>query len=183
MKLLEFEPSLAKKVPLLLWIGNRENLETCHKFYRKSIEEALKSRDLNLLYLAIKRVIASEKLSEYEIMELFSSNTEGIYALINYYRMFDRTALLKFFDYLQLSEIKIMEVIQIGLSSRNYEEMQKFLFIADENLKHFQSALQNEWRKATFSKLYDHLVQFIQHNSNIKVVNEKTKPVSIGKQL
>jgi vacuolar protein sorting-associated protein 16 len=26
MKLLEYEPSLSKKVPLLLWIGNRENL-------------------------------------------------------------------------------------------------------------------------------------------------------------
>ena len=26
-------------------------------------------------------------------------------------------------------------------------------------------------------------MQFIQHNSNIKVVNEKTKPVTIGKQL
>ena len=68
MKLLEYEPSLAKKVPLLLWIGNRENLETCYKFYKKSIEEALKSRDLNLLYLAIKRIISSEKLSEFEIM-------------------------------------------------------------------------------------------------------------------
>jgi hypothetical protein len=108
MKLLEFEPSLAKKVPLLLWIGNRENLETCYKFYQKSVEEAVKSRDLNLLYLAIKRVIASEKLSEYEIFELFSKNLEGIYALINYYRMFDRTSLLRYFDYLQLAEGKIM---------------------------------------------------------------------------
>lgn len=34
----------------------------------------MRSRDLNLLYLAIKRVLASEKLTEYELMELFSTN-------------------------------------------------------------------------------------------------------------
>jgi hypothetical protein len=65
MKLLEFEPSLAKKVPLLLWIGNREKLETCHKFYQKAIDEALKSRDLNLLLLSVKRIKSSEKLSDF----------------------------------------------------------------------------------------------------------------------
>ena len=90
----------------------------------------MKSRDLNLLYLAIKRVIASEKLSEYEIMELFSGNIEGVYALINYYRMFDRVALLKYFDYLQLAEVRILELIKIGLASKKYEDMQKLLFSA-----------------------------------------------------
>lgn len=33
MRLLEFEPSLSKKVPLLLWIGNRESEENFMKFF------------------------------------------------------------------------------------------------------------------------------------------------------
>lgn len=32
---------------------------------------------------------------------MFSVNIEGIYALINYYKMFDRVALINYFDYLQ----------------------------------------------------------------------------------
>lgn len=75
-----------------------------------------------MLYLAIKRITASEKLSEYEIMELFSkSGIDGIYALINYYRMFDSVALLKYFDYLQISEARILELVKIGLASRKYD--------------------------------------------------------------
>lgn len=98
---------------------------------------------MNLLYLAIKRVIASEKLSEYEIMELFSTNIEGIYALINYYKMFDRVALIKYYDYLQLSEAKLLELIKIALTSRRYEEMQKLLFAVGEAFNTFHSNLQN----------------------------------------
>ena len=63
-------------------------------------------------------------------MELFSVNIEGIYALINYFRMFDRAALIKFFDYLQLSEIRILELIKIAQASKKYEDMQKLLFSA-----------------------------------------------------
>ena len=63
-------------------------------------------------------------------MELFSVSIEGIYALINYFRMFDRVALLKFFDYLQLSEIRILELIKIAQASKKYEDMQKLLFSA-----------------------------------------------------
>lgn len=61
-----------------------------------------------MLYLAIKRIISSEKLSEFEIMELFSSNIEGVYALMNFYKMFDRVVLVKYYDFLQLPEAKIM---------------------------------------------------------------------------
>ncbi len=67
MKLLEYEPSLAKKIPLLLWIGNQETLEECHKFYQKAIENAIRSQDLNLLFLTIRKIISSQKLSDFEI--------------------------------------------------------------------------------------------------------------------
>jgi len=75
---------------------------------------------LNLLYLAIKRIIASQKLSEYEVFELFSKNIEGIYALVNYYKMFDRVNLIKYYDFLKLNEAKIMEFIRIALASQKY---------------------------------------------------------------
>lgn len=135
------------------------------------------------MYLAIKRVIASEKLFEYEIMELFSGNIEGVYALINYFRMFDRVALLKYFDYLQLAEVRILELIKIGLASKKFEDMQKLLFSAGESLNTYNSSLQIEWRKSTFQKLFANFNQFVQHNSNIKVVNEKVKPLPLGRQL
>ena len=117
-------------------------------------------------------------------MELFSkSGIDGIYALINYYRMFDSVALLKYFDYLQISEARILELIKIGLASKKYDEMQKLLFSAGESLNHYNSNLQNEWRKTTFKKLYNNFAQFLHHNQNIKVVNDKVKPLAIGRQL
>lgn len=42
--------------------------------------------------------------------------------------MFDRSALVRYYDYLQLSEAKILELLKIALSSKKYEEMQKLLF-------------------------------------------------------
>ena len=47
MKLLEFEPSIAKKVPILLWMEN----------YDKALENALKSFDSNLIYMVIIKCI------------------------------------------------------------------------------------------------------------------------------
>lgn len=82
---------------------------------------------MNLLYLTIKRISASEKLSDYEIFELFSKSIESIYALINYYKMFSSERQIKYYDYLQLTETKIMEFIRIALSSKKYDVMQKFL--------------------------------------------------------
>jgi len=43
--------------------------------------------------------------------------------------------------------------------------------------------LQNEWRKSTFKKLYNNFAQFLAHNANIKNVNDKVKPLTIGRQL
>jgi hypothetical protein len=184
MKLLEFEPSLSKKVPLLLWIGNRENLETCHKFYQKSIGEAVKSRELNLLYLAIKRISASEKLSDFEVFELFhKKDIECVYALINYYKMFSSEKLVKFYDFLNLTEDKIMEFIRMGLASKKYETMQKFLFTVKQYFEGFSSSLQIEWRKEAFRKSFDGLNQFITQNPGVKFVTEKNMPLTLGKQI
>jgi hypothetical protein len=61
--------------------------------------------------------------------------------------------------------------MKIGLTSKKYEDMQKLLFSAAESLKSYNSPLQNEWRKTTFQKLFSNFNQFVQHNSNVKVVN------------
>lgn len=34
---------------------------------------------------------------------MFSKNIEGIYALVNYYKMFDRVNLIKYYDFLKLN--------------------------------------------------------------------------------
>ena len=102
---------------------------------------------------------------------------------MNYYKMFDRVALVKYYDFLQLSEAKIMEFIKIGLASRKYEDMQKLLFSVGESFNSFQSPLQNEWRKSTFKKLYNNFAQFLAHNATVKQVSDRVKPLTIGRQL
>lgn len=61
--------------------------------------------------------------------------------------------------------------------------MQKLLFSVGESFNNFQSPLQNEWRKSTFKKLYNNFAQFLAHNQNVKYVNDKVKPLTIGRQL
>ena len=97
--------------------------------------------------------------------------------------MFNRVSLIRYYDYLQFSEAKILELIKIALSSRRYDEMQKLLYSVLETFNSYQSHLQNEWRKSTFKKLYENFAQFLQHNSNIKYVNDKIKPFTLGQQL
>ncbi len=69
------------------------------------------------------------------------------------------------------------------MASRKYDEMQKLLYSVLEMFNSFQSNLQNEWRKSTFKKLFGNFAQFLQHNSNIKYVNDKIKPITLGRQL
>lgn len=83
-----------------------------------------------MLFLSIKKIISSEKLSDYEIFELFSKNREGVYALINYYKIFDPMALIKFYGFLENGEALIMEYIKRALADKKYENMQKLLFVA-----------------------------------------------------
>ena len=85
--------------------------------------------------------------------------------------MFDQVALVKYYDFLNLTQTKIMEYIKIALTTKKYEDMQKFLYSAGQYLKTYQSNLQNEWRQDTFRKLYDHLCQFIKFNTNVKYTN------------
>ena len=166
-----------------MWIGNRESAETCRPFYEKSVESALKSRDLNLLYLCIKRITASYKLTEYEIFELFSKTIDGIYAMINYYKMFDRVALVRYYDHLQLQETKIIEFIRYALECRTYEEMERFLMAVSDLLNIFNTHLSYEWRKPTFKRLLTNFQQFLKHNPTVKSTSDKIKPVALGRQL
>lgn len=118
------------------------------------MEDALKSQDLNLLLLAIKKILVSEKLSDFEVFELFSKNKEGVYALINYYRMFNPSSLVKYYNYLHNPEAIIMEYIRMAFADRKYENMQKLLFAAGEQLKALESGLQIEWRKDIFRRMF-----------------------------
>ena len=97
--------------------------------------------------------------------------------------MFDRVTLIKYYDYLNLTETKILEYIKIALASKKYEDMQKFLYSVSENFETFKSNLQYEWRKTTFKKLFENFNQFIKHNATIKYANDKVKPQTLGKQL
>jgi hypothetical protein len=97
--------------------------------------------------------------------------------------MFDRAILIKYYDFLELNETKIMEFIKIALASKKYEDMQKLLFTVSQYLENFQSNLQTEWRKPVFKKLYNHFNQFLKFNATVKYVNDKVKPVTVGKQL
>ena len=48
--------------------------ESCYKFYEKALEEALRSRDLNLLFLAIRKIMTSQRMGRDKIFDMFSTH-------------------------------------------------------------------------------------------------------------
>ena len=59
--LLEYEPNISKKVPILLQMEN----------YEKALEESLNSQNSNLLNMVIFKMVKSEQYSEHKRPALF----------------------------------------------------------------------------------------------------------------
>jgi hypothetical protein len=97
--------------------------------------------------------------------------------------MFSSERLVKYYDYLQLTETKIMEFIRMGLASKKYEAMQRFLLTAQQYLESYSSPLQIEWRKEAFRKSFDGLNQFISKNPTVRFVTDRPAPMTLGKQI
>jgi len=70
---LDNEPSLAKRVPVLLWMATYQE-ENSKNYYEKALDDALKSRDSNLIYLVIMKFLKSTKLDESYTFTLMSQN-------------------------------------------------------------------------------------------------------------
>ena len=92
-KLLEYEPSISKKVPILLWMEK----------YDKALEDALQSRDSNLINMVILKLIKSQS-NESFIYNLMSNNTLTHSHIISYYKNFSEDGLHKYLEYLKLND-------------------------------------------------------------------------------
>ena len=83
---------------------------------------------MNLLFLAIRRIIQSNRFdSILDIFKMFSRHPEGIYALINYFKLFDSAKLIEYYSYLQDTEKIIMEHLRLGISDKKYDNVYKLL--------------------------------------------------------
>lgn len=92
-KILEYEPSISKKVPILLWMEK----------YEKGLEDALTSRDSNLINMVILKLIKSHN-DESFIYNLMTSNPLTHSHIISYYRNFSEDGLYKYLEYLKLND-------------------------------------------------------------------------------
>lgn len=138
---------------------------------------------MNLLFLAIRRIIQSNRFdSILDIFKMFSRHPEGIYALINYFKLFDSAKLIEYYSYLQDTEKIIMEHLRLGISDKKYDNVYKLLEMT-RNLLNDWKGKENDWRKPAFEKTFAHFSQFLKHNDQIKYKNAKAKPVSLSNQL
>ncbi len=62
-----------------------------------------------------------------DIFKLFSRHPEGVYALINYFKLFDSSKLIEYYAFLQDTEKIIMEHLRLGITDRKYENVYKLL--------------------------------------------------------
>lgn len=173
LKLLQYEPSLAKKVPLLLWMGTQESTKSM-KFFSKALEDAELSKDPNLLCLVIQKIRASERLTEFEIFELFSQTIEARSALISYYRIFDYATLIRYYEYTKDREMSGVFTLHYSFKCQKYADQLKLMEAALEAFKQEPKDM-NQWRKDTLNQYVDHFAMFVKEYPKIVYKNEKGK--------
>jgi len=178
LRLLEYEPSLAKKVPLLLWMGTTESSKSM-KFFSKALQEAELSKDPNLLCLVIQRIRASERLTEFEIFELFSSTVEARSALISYYRIFDYATLIRYYEYTKDREMSGIFTLHFSFKTQKYVDQLKLMEAALESFK-LEPKDVNQWRRETLNQYVDHYSMFVKEYPKIIYKNERDNKSAIN---
>ena len=170
LRLLEHEPSLAKKVPLLLWMGTAESSRSS-KFFERAIADAELSKDPNLLCLAIQKIRLSARLTETEMFELFSKSYEGRCALVSYYRIFDGSSLIRFYEFTRDFEMLGLFALHSAYKTMKYADHIKFM---EASLAKFgqEGKNSNDWRKEALAQYISLYNTFIKNFPKAETKNE-----------
>jgi hypothetical protein len=75
-----------------------------------------------------------------------------------------------------------MEYLKMGISDKKYENCSRLLEITGKLFKDYKGK-EDSWQKSIFAKTYGHFMQFLEHNKNIKVKNDKIRPATLSNQL
>ena len=120
-KLLDYEPSISKKVPILLWMEK----------YDKALEDALQSRDSNLINMVILKLIKSHNDDTF-VYNLMSNNSLTHSHIISYYKNFSEDGLYKYLEYLkQNDECGLSAIFQAYNTSDLTKRLELLKFSAD----------------------------------------------------
>lgn len=119
-KLLEYEPSILKKVPVLLWMEN----------YEKALEDALSSKDSNLIYMVIIKMVKSGSCDKKFLYELIGQDIIPRAHLITYYRYFHENELNIYLKYLKMEEECGFCAVQQAYQTNDLPERIKLLQFA-----------------------------------------------------
>ena len=157
-KLIEFEPSIKRKVPVLLWMGN----------FDEALKEAIKSRDPNLIYEVIFRMMKFQEDPKV-IFNIIGKFVIAKPYLIYYLKNFEPTLLDDF--YLQnnhTNEERGLYFISKGY--QNKDLMKRLNIIRDIALKN----LGKEKFYDEVTKEYVELITRMTTDSKVKVAEEKS---------
>ncbi|KAM3144242.1 hypothetical protein pb186bvf_003704 [Paramecium bursaria] len=133
LKLLENEPSLAKRIPVLLWMASyqQDKQGNINSYYEKALYDAVASRDSNLIYLVIMKFLKASVDDNY-IFGILTQSPIIQAHLITYLRNFDDAKLQKYFQYLKkYDECGLLAVTQ-AYQKQNLGDKIKVLEIAQK---------------------------------------------------
>ena len=158
-KLLEYEPSISKKVPILLWMEK----------YDKALEDALQSKDSNLINMVILKLIKSQSNKSF-IYNLMSNNPVTHSHIISYYKNFSEEGL---HDYLE--SLKLFE--EIGYSAiyqaYNTADLTKRLELLKFAAKFFENS-----KDPFYFNLISEQIDILKEILKTKAKNPTEKPTS-----
>ncbi|CAD8066275.1 unnamed protein product [Paramecium sonneborni] len=132
LKLLNNEQILAKRIPVLIWMANFQSTNN-NSYYEKALEDAIISKDSNLIYFVILKFLQTEMNETYKFNAL-SQNPISQAHLDYYLKHFDNKYLQKYLQYFKKFDECGLFAINQAYQQKNLEEKIKFL---DQAQKYF----------------------------------------------
>jgi hypothetical protein len=158
LKLLEKEPSIKKKVPVLLWMEN----------YEDALKEAIKSRDPDLIYEVIFKMMKLQ-IDNKLIYGLIGKSAIARPYLVFYMKNFEPELLDDYYlNHTASNEEKGLYFIQKAYQTKDL--MKRFTLVKEVALKHL--AKERFYEDAT--KDYTELMNKMTQDTRVKIAEEKS---------
>ncbi|KAL4463709.1 hypothetical protein ABPG72_006524 [Tetrahymena utriculariae] len=177
LELLNFEPSIQKRIPVLLCMAKTQPNSTEDYFY-KALVETLQSKDSNLIYLVIKTIW--DKLGEKSFDYFSKEEILSAHFQIFLKTQLDTQKLQQQYVLLYKFLLKQKQFIKAGFSLLEFAIKQNDISKKSELIKQVKAEFQKDLTDKFYTLAIDDQIKFVNYLNSLE---EKNIKISIYQQL
>ncbi|EGR31828.1 vacuolar sorting protein, putative [Ichthyophthirius multifiliis] len=189
LKLLEFEPCIQKKIPFLLWMGSNCPQEQLTGYFEKALDESIKSRDSNLIYLVLMKIWNSDGQNKFD--QIKKHQISSIH-FVNYLKIFhqDDASIQNFLinskEYIKAGFFNLLKFFNTNDQSKKQELLKQIItlfgqesqdpfyskMIKQYNILYTQFMQGQNWNQISINQFYQQSVSTQQEKIELKLKKE-----------